>query len=443
MTDSAPFRAFTSAAPMPYPPNIGLPEYTGWKDEQWAWKNTVYIGDWSFVPQIRITGPDALRLLSDLSINSFANYPIGKAKHCVQCDENGNVITEGILIRHGEEDFELECGVPQWTLFHLETGNYDAKASFPSTHKLQVSGPKALPLMEKLTGTNLRDVKFMNSKYATIAGREVMLLRQGMAGEIGFELHGPMEGHDEVYAAVVEAGQEFGIRRLGWRWIQLNHLESWYPTASVHYLSALAGGTNREYVEFMDKHLPAEWVGTVMEGPLRYDFGATFTGSWDGPDIEGLHRNPVELGWAKSINFDHDFIGRSALEALVAQPRRVGVTLEFNSDDLIAIYSSMFSDGPVYHLFEIPHPPFASNWADKILVDGREVGQSTHPGYSYTYRKALSISFIDVEYSEPGTEVKVLWGNPGEPQTEIRATVARKPYKQDERRKDLSLSGAS
>jgi vanillate/3-O-methylgallate O-demethylase len=422
---------------MPYPPNIGLAEYTGWKDEQWAWKNTVYIGDWSFVPQIRVTGPDALRLFSDLSINTFEKFPIGKAKHCVQCDENGKVITEGVLLRHGEDDFELECGIPQWTLFHMKTGGYDATATFPFTHKLQVSGPDALALCEKLTGTNLREVKFMTTKQATIAGKDVLLLRQGMAGEIGFELHGPMDQHAEIYNAVVEAGQEYGIRRLGWRWIQINHLESWYPTASVHYLSALADGTNTAYVNFMNDNLPNEWAGTAMEGPLRYAFGATFTGSWSGPDIEGLYRSPVELGWTKSIAFDHDFIGRAALEAEVASPRRVGVTLEFNSEDLVEVYASMFSDGDVYHLFEIPHPPFASNWVDVILKDGKEIGHATHPGYSYTYRKALAVSFVDAEFATPGTEVTVLWGNPGEPQRQIRATVARKPYKQDDRRKDL------
>jgi vanillate/3-O-methylgallate O-demethylase len=49
----------------------------------------------------------------------------------------------------------------------------------------------------------------------------------------------------------------------------------------------------------------------------------------------------------------------------------------------------------------------------------------------------ISLCTIDVEQSEPGTEVTVLWGNPGEPQKEIRATVAPAPYKQDNRRVDL------
>jgi hypothetical protein len=50
----------------------------------------------------------------------------------------------------------------------------------------------------------------------------------------------------------------------------------------------------------------------------------------------------------------------------------------------------------------------------------------------------LSLCTIDVEQSEPGTEVTVIWGNPDEPQKEIRATVAPAPYKKDNRRIDVS-----
>jgi vanillate/3-O-methylgallate O-demethylase len=52
------------------------------------------------------------------------------------------------------------------------------------------------------------------------------------------------------------------------------------------------------------------------------------------------------------------------------------------------------------------------------------------------------LSFIDVRYAEPGTQVTVLWGDPGEAQTTLRATVAPAPYKKDDRRRDLSVEPA-
>lgn len=439
MTDPIKYRAFKSILPLEYPPMLGHLEYSGWKDEQLSWKQSCYIGDWSFVPQIRIKGPDAVRLFADLSVNSFANAPIGKAKHCVMCNEDGKVITEGILMRHAEDDIEYQCGVPQWVLFKLKTGGYDAEASFPFTHKLQVSGPTALAVLEKLTQTTLRDVKFMETKVVPINGMDTTFLRQGMAGEIGFELHGPIQHHAEIYKAVYEAGLEFGIRRLGRRTVQINHLEACFPTTGIHYWNALADERRADYRKFMDENLPAEWHGTPLEGPMRYNFPTSYTGSWDGGAIEELYRSPVEMGWGKSIKFDHEFLGRSALEDEVAHPRRKLMTLEFNSDDLISIYASHFSEGPAYQLFEIPHAPYITNWTDWIIKDGKKIGHATHPGYSYFFRKGLALSFIDVEHSALGTEVTVLWGNPGDPQTEIRAKVAPAPYKQDDRRKDLGV----
>lgn len=53
-------------------------EYFGWQDEQLSWKSTCYVGDWSFVPQIAIKGPDVERLFSHLSVNRIADMPIGR-----------------------------------------------------------------------------------------------------------------------------------------------------------------------------------------------------------------------------------------------------------------------------------------------------------------------------------------------------------------------------
>jgi len=444
MNDPRPYRAFTETAPqIEFPPQINRLEFTGWMDEQLSWKKTCYIGDWTFVPQIRIKGPDALQLFKDLSVNSFENFPLNRAKHCVQVNEDGKVISEGILFRHGEDDFEYECGTPQWIRYNIATKGYDVETSFPMTHKLQVSGPNSLALLEKLTQTGLRDVKFMAHKSVPVADHDTTFLRQGMAGEIGFEIHGPIQQHDEIWNAVYEAGKEFGIRRLGRRNLMINHMEASYPTGCIHFFNALADDSMAEFRKWVDENpLPDGWRGTAMEA-WPYSISTSFTGSWDGDDIREIYRSPVEMGWAANIKFDHDFIGRAALEEEVANPRRKVVTLEFNSDDLVAMYATLFGEGDVIRPFEIPHAPYAMVWVDKILnAGGDTVGHATFPGYSLYFRKALALSFIDVAYAEPGTQVTVLWGNPGEPQTKLRATVAPAPYKQDDRRRDLSAEPA-
>ncbi len=437
MTDPARYRAFSGALPYEFGPMMGHLEYTGWREEQLSWKTTCYIGDWSFVPQIRVKGPDAVKLFSDLSVNSFENHPVGRAKHCIMCNEDGKVITEGILLRHAEDDFEFEAAAG-WVWYHIKTGGYDVEVSFPMTHKLQVSGPTALPLLEKLTKTTLRDVKFMETKVLPVGDRSVNFLRQGMAGEIGFELHGPIEQHDEILEAVLEAGKEFGIRRLGRRTFHLNHIEASYPTTGMEYWNALDDPRRADFHEFIHANPPAEWEFAPGWQWWGISLSASLFGSWDGSSIEELYRSPVELGWANRIAFDHDFIGREALEKELANPTRTIVTLEFDSEDMIRIYASLFEEGESYLPFDMPHSPYITGWVDWISKDGQHIGHSTFPGYSYHFKKVLALAFVDVAHSTPGEQVEILWGNPGTRQTTIRATVKPAPYKADNRRMDLS-----
>ncbi|NQD92828.1 hypothetical protein HP532_09225, partial [Pseudomonas sp. CrR25] len=178
MMNAKSFRAFKPHVPH-YAATVtgNAPEYTGWMDEQMSWKTTCYMGDWSFVPQIRIKGPDALRLFTDLSTNSFDKMPLDRAKHCIQCNEEGKVISEGVLLRHAEDDFEYQCGTPQWVYYHLKSKGYNAEASFPVSYKMQISGPSALALCEKLVGASLRDIKFMHTRTFKVKDLEVMFLR--------------------------------------------------------------------------------------------------------------------------------------------------------------------------------------------------------------------------------------------------------------------------
>ena len=80
-------------------------------------------------------------------------------------------------------------------------------------------------------------------------------------------------------------------------------------------------------------------------------------------------------------------------------------------------------------------------YADKVLnKDGQEIGISSGRTQSYYYRTMLSLCSIDVEYSEIGTEVVILWGDPGTNQKEIRATVARLPYNDLARNESIDVN---
>jgi len=405
----------------------GLPEYTDWIDETNSWKEACYIGDWSFLWERWFEGPDALKLFSDISVNSFAKFDIGQSKHVIHCDDDGKVIHEGILSRLGAEKFMLFGRGCFWADYKLRHGNYCATSRADDWFNFQVSGPKAIYVVEKAAKQNLRDVKFMHSGKIRIAGCELLALRQGMAGEIGFELQGPADFSKAVYEAILETGREFGIRRLGGRAVFINHLEACFPTIITDYCPALFGDKMDEY--------RAEFAAAMPASTVTFNIA----GSFEADNITAWYRSPVELGWGKNVKFDHDFIGRAALEQEVANPRRLMRTLVWNADDLKDVYGSLFDEAGVpYDYMEMPRDQRGFMYMDKVLKDGRLVGVSSSRGYSYYFRRMLSLCTIDVAHSEPGTEVEVVWGNPGKPQKTIRATVAPAPYKKDNRRADLN-----
>jgi vanillate/3-O-methylgallate O-demethylase len=165
-------------------------------------------------------------------------------------------------------------------------------------------------------------------------------------------------------------------------------------------------------------------------------------GSFEWSSPEELMRSPFELGWDREVSLDtHDFMGR---EALVAEktgggPARRIVGLCWNSDDVTGIFASLFHNGPIPKQMDMPRMIHRHALdPDKVIRDGGVVGCSTSRVYSSYLRQMISLCVIDRHLTEPGTEVKVVWGDRGGPQREIRATVAKLPFKEDKRRIDVS-----
>lgn len=411
----------------------GAREYTNWLDEQMSWKETCYIGDWSFMPDLHVSGPDALDLWRTLTVNTMEDFPVGKAKHAVQCNRDGKVIGDGILCRVDEDSYRTQH-LAAWPQFYAETHDFDVETEIHDTFIFQVQGPNSLALLESMTDTTMADVPFMYIEPLEIAGVDVLALRQGMSGEVGFELQGDMADAERVWDGVVEAGAGYGLRQLGERTHLINHLEMAFSTRGHHYLPAIFGEDMRDYRESLDADNAAEAKFTV-------------TGSYPAEDVSAYYRSPVELNWTRNINFDHDFVGRDALEREVADPQRKTVTLVWESDDVVDVFASFFETGQHHKWLEMPYQPYRAIEGDAVRVDGELVGMSTGRGYSYYFREMISLCTIDLAHAEPGTEVTVTWGegssqrNPriaDHAPTEIAATVAPAPYKEDKRRTDLT-----
>ena len=219
-------------------------EFSNWRDEQVSWRETSALFDQSHhMTDLRVEGPDAIRLLSDLGINSFDTFQVNKAKQFVACNDDGFVIGDAILFFLDENTVRL-VGRPSahnWVQYHAETGDYDVTVSRDERtavnptgrrelYRFQVQGPTALDVLTKANGGTLPEIKFFNMGELTIAGHKVRALHHGMSGVPGLELFGPWEDREDVRAAIVAAGHDFGLRQVGSRVYATNTLESgWIP----------------------------------------------------------------------------------------------------------------------------------------------------------------------------------------------------------------------
>jgi len=412
------------------------PEFTNWRSEQHAWRTTCVLFDQSHhMTDLFLSGPDALKLLSAFGVNTFAGFDAGRAKQYVAVNEDGYFIGDAILfhLEPGVFDVVGHPTVANWLQYNAEAGGYevtlerddnsvDRLSGPPKLYRYELQGPTAGAIVAKVTGAPLPDVKFFHMTDFQVAGRRVRALRHGMAGQPGFELFGPWAEGEDVLNAILEAGAEFGLRRAGAKAYSTSNLESgWIPTA----VPAIFGPELKGY---------REWLGASALGSLG--------GSMDSADISDYYVTPYDIGYGRTVKFDHDFLGREALERVAAEEHRKKVTLVWNPDDLALAVRSLCEPGLPAKYLEMPKARYAFFQVDKVLRNGVTAGLSLDLGYLANEHAFVSLATVDAAAAAPGTEVTVLWGErpnsakPGvEPhrQVGIRATVAPAPFVQEVR----------
>jgi len=410
-------------------------EVTNWHDEQLSWRQTCALVDLSHhMTDITLKGPDAMKLVSKLGVNTWANFKPGVAKQFVAVNYDGYIIGDAIAEYLDDGSIRLagSGAVPNWVKFHAETGGYDVEylwdeptafnpAGHPANYRLQLTGPRAYDILEKACGAPVEEVKFFRTANMTIAGISTIAMGHGMTRAPGIELIGPWADQATIRSVLMEAGQEFGLCAVGSRAPASGTLESgWIPSPIP---AIFTGEKMKSYREW----LPAD--GDIATGSLG--------GSLTSDDISDYYMRPEDLGYMRLVKFDHDFIGREALEAIADKHVRRKVTLEWNTDDVFAVMASQFGEGTPGKWMELPILTYAT-WAyDKVTKDGQSVGFSTIAGYTTNERKMLSLASLDCDI-ELGDEVIVTWGEEdgGEgcagiethTQFEIRAKVCRVPY---------------
>ncbi len=413
-------------------------EFTNFRREVTAWQRTAVLFDQTHhMVNLWVSGPDALRLFSDTGINSTASFPVDSAKQFVPVSPDGGVIGDGILFRLAEQEFVYvgRAPVANWLTYQATKGydvelrNDERSPSRPygkrvtrDVWRFQIQGPNAWPVIEKLHGGPVEQVKFFRMGTMNIAGEQVRTLRHGMAGAPGLEIWGPYETYDLVRDTILEAGAEFGLEPAGARAYSCNTLESgWIPSPlpAIYSHPELRGYR--------------EWLA-----PNSYEAINALAGSFVSPRIEDYYLNPWELGYGSFVKFDHDFIGRDALQRIDPAEQRRKVTLAWNAEDVGKILASPVGPGPGYQFFDLPNANYGSSNFDAVIDAGDNViGLSMFTGYSANERAALSLATVNPDVPL-GAEVRVMWGEPDggtrkttvqpHEQFAVRAIVSPAPY---------------
>lgn len=418
----SPVKLLWKPDPAPWTPEVIEPEYAGWRQEQAAWHTGVALSDLSHhMSDTRVEGPDATRLLAAVSANNYEKFAVGQAKQFVPVASDGNIVTDGILMRDAEHTYTLS-GVPaaqNWVKYHGQKGGYDVTfvtdpssayrgGARPTIFRYQVQGPRAGLLVEEVFGGPIPPTKFLHSTPVSLGAMHFRALRHGMAGQPGFEFVGAWEYAEAVKETLMSVGEQFGLVHVGALAYPTASLESGWiatPTPAIY--------TDPDLADYR-KHVPL--YGIEGQQPLH--------GSFFSENIEDFYCSPYELGYGKAISFNHDFIGREALQEAKDSVRRTKVTLVLDPEDLAKALDR--------------DPGFVHTYARNRVEAGTAPAGVTFQSDSLDRAgTVLSLALVDHAHAEPGTEVTVVWGEHPGPDTDpdahldlprVRATVHPVPY---------------
>lgn len=286
---------------------FGIPN---WHDavgrEHQATREAATLFDQTSFAKFVLKGPDAEKALSWIAANDVAK-PVGSLVYTQMLNDHGGIECDLTCVRVKEDEYYIVTGTGfathdfEWISRNIPDGLNAQLVDVTSAFSvLSLMGPRARDILEKVTRDDVSNAgfKFGTSKVIGIAGCPVTALRVTYVGELGWEMHLPVEYATTVYAAIKEAGAEFGLVDAGYRAIESLRLEKGYRA----------------------------WAGDITPDYTPFEAG---------------------LGWACKLRKNVQFKGREALEAQQASGVK-RIFAAFTTDDpdvVVSSRSTIFRNG--------------------------------------------------------------------------------------------------
>ncbi|MCO4743346.1 MAG: glycine cleavage system aminomethyltransferase GcvT [Proteobacteria bacterium] len=197
-------------------------QYSGLKEEHARVREAVGLFDVSHMGEIRVKGPKALEAVEWLCSNHNAEIEVNQAQYNVLCNEEGGVVDDLVVYRLAEDDFILCVNAANrakdfaWVVKHGSREGVTITDEGDDWAQIAVQGPKAAATLAKLTDADLDAIGVYHFLPGSVAGVEGCLIaRTGYTGEDGFEVFGPSDAAVQIWDALLEAGEEFGVLPIG------------------------------------------------------------------------------------------------------------------------------------------------------------------------------------------------------------------------------------
>jgi aminomethyltransferase len=185
-------------------------QYAGIREEHCAVREACGVFDVSHMGQVEITGPDAAAFLQRMVSNDVRRLPEGGAQYSLLCRDDGGVLDDLFTYRLSDTTFLTVTNAANhekdlaWLQSHADSFDVDVIDRATDFAMLAVQGPRARPLVRRLTDGNL-PARF-HACERTVAGAAMLVCGTGYTGEDGVELLLRPEDATDVWDALTGEG---------------------------------------------------------------------------------------------------------------------------------------------------------------------------------------------------------------------------------------------